>query len=176
MANRGRGVNPSDVTGRQRAAAQKANAAEQQEAAQRMTMITATKDREEANTVTDLTGSGPVDLRLDELSDEDRASIEYLEEDFDDDEVIENARVEGPIPSFDQEQEVVEQAPGGTLTEVVHSRPVRARSTTRIIRVNTDLESVTVGYGNTYTFQEGRKYKVPTEVADHLEGLGYVWH
>lgn len=46
----------------------------------------------------------------------------------------------------------------------------------RTIRVNADLERVTIGAGNHYTFREGEKYKVPAFVADHLEEKGYVWH
>ena len=46
----------------------------------------------------------------------------------------------------------------------------------RTIRVNADLENVTIGVGNNYNFVEGEKYRVPVHVADHLETLGYVWH
>lgn len=44
------------------------------------------------------------------------------------------------------------------------------------IRVNEDLESVTVGVGNHYDFKKGQRYKVPKNVADNLEERGYVWH
>lgn len=44
-----------------------------------------------------------------------------------------------------------------------------------VIRVNCDLEDVTLGYGNTYTFAEGRKYRVPLWIAEHLEERGLVW-
>jgi hypothetical protein len=47
---------------------------------------------------------------------------------------------------------------------------------TRLIRVNSDLKDVTIGAGNLYTFLEGEKYRVPMNVADHLEEKGYVWH
>lgn len=46
----------------------------------------------------------------------------------------------------------------------------------RTIRINSTLESVTIGAGNHYTFNEGEKYTVPAHVADHLEEKGYVWH
>lgn len=45
-----------------------------------------------------------------------------------------------------------------------------------VIRVNMDLDDVTIGAGNNYTFKEGQSYKVPQHVADHLEEKGYVWH
>jgi len=49
-------------------------------------------------------------------------------------------------------------------------------SPTTTIRVNADLEQVTIGLGNTFTFEEGKQYRVPQFVADHLEERGYVWH
>lgn len=47
---------------------------------------------------------------------------------------------------------------------------------TQVIRVNEDIEDVTIGAGNTYNFEAGRQYRVPKAVADHLEEKGYVWH
>ncbi len=46
---------------------------------------------------------------------------------------------------------------------------------TRTIIPNTNLESVTFGAGNHYTFEEGRKYTVPRELADHLSSKGLLW-
>ena len=46
----------------------------------------------------------------------------------------------------------------------------------RTIRINSDLENVTIGAGRHFTFREGEKYKVPADVAEHLEEKGYVWH
>jgi hypothetical protein len=45
-----------------------------------------------------------------------------------------------------------------------------------IIRVNCDLEEVTLGYGNTVSFKEGGRYRVPRWMADHLDEKGLVWH
>lgn len=45
-----------------------------------------------------------------------------------------------------------------------------------VIRVNADLEDVTLGYGNVYSFIEGRRYRVPRWVADHLDSKGLIWH
>lgn len=45
-----------------------------------------------------------------------------------------------------------------------------------IIRVNEDIEEMTLGVGNHYTFKMGQKYKVAKSVADHLEEKGLVWH
>lgn len=46
----------------------------------------------------------------------------------------------------------------------------------REIRVNSDLVDCTIGVDNHYTFEEGKRYRVPAHVADHLEEKGYVWH
>lgn len=44
-----------------------------------------------------------------------------------------------------------------------------------IIRTITDIEEMTYGVGNLYTFKAGVKYSVPRDLADYLEGLGYIW-
>ena len=44
-----------------------------------------------------------------------------------------------------------------------------------IIRTITDIEDMTYGVGNVYTFKSGVKYSVPRDLADYLEGLGYLW-
>jgi hypothetical protein len=44
-----------------------------------------------------------------------------------------------------------------------------------IVRTITDIEEMTFGVGNTYTFKAGVKYSVPRELAAYLEQLGYIW-
>ena len=53
---------------------------------------------------------------------------------------------------------------------------VGEEDSTVVIRINADLEDVTVGAGNHYSFKEGQQYRVPVLVARHLEEKGYVWH
>ena len=45
---------------------------------------------------------------------------------------------------------------------------------TVVIRVVQDIESMTLGVGNTYSFKAGQKYKVTKAVAIHLEEKGYL--
>ena len=45
-----------------------------------------------------------------------------------------------------------------------------------VVRVNTDLDQMTLGAGQHWTFKVGKKYKVPAYVARHLEEKGYLWH
>lgn len=42
------------------------------------------------------------------------------------------------------------------------------------IRVLADIESMTLGSGNYYSFKAGQKYKVTKMVADHLREKGYL--
>ena len=44
-----------------------------------------------------------------------------------------------------------------------------------VIRTITDVEEMTYGVGNHYTFKAGVKYRVPVGLANYLEGLGYIW-
>ena len=44
-----------------------------------------------------------------------------------------------------------------------------------IIRTITDVEDMTYGVGNNYTFKAGVKYRVPAHLAAYLEQLGYIW-
>jgi len=42
------------------------------------------------------------------------------------------------------------------------------------IRVSENVESMTLGAGNVYSFEAGKKYVVVKDVADHLEAKGYL--
>lgn len=44
-----------------------------------------------------------------------------------------------------------------------------------VIRTITDIDEMTHGVGNTYTFKAGVKYRVPSTLAAYLEDLGYIW-
>jgi hypothetical protein len=48
-----------------------------------------------------------------------------------------------------------------------------------IIRTISDIEDMTYGMANgapvNYTFKAGVRYKVPRDLANYLQGLGYLW-
>lgn len=44
-----------------------------------------------------------------------------------------------------------------------------------VIRTNSDIEDMTYGVGNSYSFKQGVKYSVPRDLALYLERLGYIW-
>lgn len=52
---------------------------------------------------------------------------------------------------------------------------IELEAPTRTIILNTSLESMTFGAGKHYTFEEGRKYTVPLDLAKHLESKGLLW-
>lgn len=83
------------------------------------------------------------------------------------------------------EQPVARKLDGGgkstmEVYELEPEKPIAAVSSTEALAADTltkpceikvlyDLEDVTIGYGNTYTFREGFRYRVPRWVAAHLE-------
>jgi hypothetical protein len=44
-----------------------------------------------------------------------------------------------------------------------------------LVRTVADIENMTWGYGNVYNFTAGVKYRVPSDLAEHLESLGYLY-
>ncbi len=56
--------------------------------------------------------------------------------------------------------------------------PMGAR--TRIIRVNEDIENMSITAGGRppriYSFQQGHQYQVPLDVAAELDAIGKLWH
>ena len=52
---------------------------------------------------------------------------------------------------------------------------VTTANDTVIIRTITDIDEMTYGVGNIYTFKAGVKYRVPSHLASYLEQLGYIW-
>lgn len=61
------------------------------------------------------------------------------------------------------------------LIDEVEELGVKTLDNSVIIRTIVDIEDMTYGVGNTYTFKAGQKYKVDKGLADYLEMLGYVW-
>ena len=74
----------------------------------------------------------------------------------------------------DSVHDVVGQQPATELNE--DGEVIYVEAPARTIRVNSTIENMTFGAGNNYTFEEGKQYRVPALLADHLEELGYVWH
>ena len=63
----------------------------------------------------------------------------------------------------------------GTVIDEVESVGVSLADDTQVIRVAEDLDYVTIGAGNSYSFKAGKKYKVTKHVAAHLQEKGYLY-
>lgn len=61
------------------------------------------------------------------------------------------------------------------VLDEVESLGVTTADDSVIIRTIVDVEDMTYGVGNNYTFKAGKKYKVPSHLAAYLETLGYIW-
>lgn len=68
------------------------------------------------------------------------------------------------------------QESGPVVVDSVEEVEASVSEASVVIRVNEDIDDMTLGVGNVYSFKMGQKYKVPKAVADHLEEKGYVWH
>lgn len=74
-------------------------------------------------------------------------------------------------------KQTVDLSSGGTVEKTNdEGGTVSVAKPTKKMRVNTNLESVTIGHGNTYNFEIGQTYKVDADVYDYLDDLGFVWH
>lgn len=82
----------------------------------------------------------------------------------------------GPIVAPTVEVGPVDLTNGAAQSEIEVAPVVEVTAKTRKLRVNDDLEQVTIGAGQHYDFEQGREYIVPAHIYDHLEEKGYVWH
>ena len=105
-----------------------------------------------------------------------------LVDDEDDEESPEGAldapRIAGPPPPEAQQRSLVagtQQSDGGMAVQLLEDEE-EIEQEFKIGRVNTDLESVTFGHGNTFNFERGKKYRMPRDLYDHLDERGYIFH
>ena len=65
------------------------------------------------------------------------------------------------------------------LIDEVETLGVSVKDDTVIIRTISDIDDMTFGVINgtpqNYTFKAGVRYKVPRELANYLQGIGYLW-
>lgn len=62
-----------------------------------------------------------------------------------------------------------------TVIDEVEDLGVSLADDSVVVRVAEDLEMMTIGAGNHYSFQAGKKYKVSQAVATHLREKGYLY-
>lgn len=78
--------------------------------------------------------------------------------------------------AYKAEHEVLDGTkPNRMETVVVEDiKKTTAEKETVVIRVAEDIDSMTLGAGNFYSFKAGQKYEVTQAVAAHLEAKGYL--
>jgi len=74
------------------------------------------------------------------------------------------------------QQQTRPQAANTLEVQDLGPEPVVVEDEWRDIRVNTDIEEMTYGAGNTLTFLRGRRYRVPRDLYNWLESRGVVYH
>ena len=192
----------SDATGKKAAQLQKEHADELAERAKEMALITEQEAQEREEGVTDVNvfprGMSAANTRQATDPDVEVDESGYMTVEGRQAPVKTNATevtglgpetpfdVPGSTPEFERTRRVVDtDSPG--VKEVVRrvesesedegrARVVGDGDQMVVFRVNETLEDVTIGQGNTFTFEEGRQYRVPRYVRDHLEEKGYIWH
>lgn len=65
-------------------------------------------------------------------------------------------------------------SPHQKVVVIDEATPVGKQDDTVEIRVIENIEAMTFGVGNHYSFKAGQKYKVTRAVADHLASKGYL--
>lgn len=66
-------------------------------------------------------------------------------------------------------------APVEVVDEIIDTGSPELGDDMVVIRLIADIEQMTFGYGNNYSFKAGARYKVSRDLADHLESLGYLY-
>jgi hypothetical protein len=127
----------------------------------------------------------PTTGELTELSEGAQARIDALNEPVvvDDDPILDPTAPPpispNPMQSL-QDLEMKQQkrpvAPNHMEVMDLGEEPVTVEEEYKVIRVNTDIEEMTYGVGNTLTFLRGRRYRVPRHLYDWLESRGVVYH
>lgn len=62
-----------------------------------------------------------------------------------------------------------------TIIDEVEPVGIELADDSVVVRVAEDIEAMTVGVGNHYSFKAGAKYKVPKHVANHLREKGLLY-
>lgn len=71
--------------------------------------------------------------------------------------------------------DMTEQPQAPTIIDEVIEVGVGLADGSVVVRVAEDVDNMTYGYGNNYSFKAGGKYKVPRGVADRLQTLGLLY-
>lgn len=196
-ANRGVQARPGDATGMENERLRRENAAAITEASTGMSMVNPPPVVEETDTVVDYTQGGSPHVggaedgaRLISMDEATADGTPVSHYDVPDSQVDMDSLPDGktdvlpeivaneqePQPAHgerrDSQQQVRRQGEPPAVVEQREAPKVEVAH--RVLRVNTDLEDITIGKDNHFTFRVGQPYKVPANVYEHLEEKGYV--
>lgn len=128
----------------------------------------------------------PITGELEELPDSAKAKVDQLQDQpvvvDDADEILDPTQPQSTFDPMkdlrDLETKQQEKPVPANAMEVTDLgiEPITVEDEWRVIRVNSDVEEMTYGAGNTYTFQRGRRYRVPRGLYDWLESRDLVYH
>lgn len=122
------------------------------------------QEAEDSKRIVDLTGNPSAPVIVDDMEDEE----------FDDG-LIDTVKVTVQPVVVEEE---VDYTKGPPVKPAVVVAPVTvvAGPVNKKMRVNTDIEQMTFGYGKHYDFKVGVTYNIPIELYNWLEEQGYVRH
>lgn len=138
---------PQDLTGATKEKLEAEKAAEREAAAEHLATLAATKSENDGVVEWDEEKNGP------KVESSDSADAEGKQD---------AAKSDNPTTVFG--------------SPVAVSRQVQVKEEIVSFKVRETLEMVTIGAGNHYTFEEGKTYKYPKHIYDHLEEKGMIWH
>ena len=156
---------PGDFTGKQKARLQKEVAEKQQEEAKRLSMITAEENQAKSNEVIDYTNQKKTRLKpTGPGTQQDPDPVDYSEGGDQRDLTTATGGAQDPAP-----EPVTDEVIDTTREpEAVAPQPVTVQPTSVLVRARYDLPQVTIGHGNHYDFEAGRRYRIPYDAAVQL--------
>jgi hypothetical protein len=160
----GRQARPGDVTGRKREELAREHSEEIKAREGEISLLTQAAARSVDEDI--------IDLETREVINANSGAVTRMDEDDDDDDA---PRLIGSSTATMQIEELPDPQAQAQANGVVHAQTVEYLNEKVVVRINTDLEDITLGYGNTFTFLEGRRYRVPRWVASWLDERGLTW-
>lgn len=154
---------PGDYTGRQKAKLQKEAQERQEEEAQRLTMITAQESRSKSNEVIDYTQKREK-VRMEPTG----PGTQVDPEPVDLSEGGDHREAREDLTTATAPEPVLDEVIDTTETAGVTRRPTMVEKRSVLVRARYDLPQVTIGHGNHYDFEAGRRYRISQDAAIQL--------
>ena len=152
---------PGDYTGRQKAKLQQEAQERQEQEASRLTMITAEESKAKSNEVIDYTNKKKVRKQ------ETGPGTKVDPEPVDLSEGGDHREARGELTSATTPEPVLDEVID-TSQEPRRSRATVVEKTSVLVRARYDLPEVTIGHGNHYDFEAGRRYRISQDAAIQL--------